>query len=116
MADTVNPKDFQATTDIDGTEEFPIHETAGWRKATLNTIRTWLSGYFGAKSAEHTHANKTDLDAYNPLSFDPAGAGADAVAAHLMDLDPHTQYIQEAPQDGNIYVRRNGQWEILNIS
>ena len=102
MAGNVNPKNFTDATEFDGSEIVPVHQPAGWRKTTLTAIRTWLA-----------------------LSFAAVGDGANAVAAHLMELDPHTQYalkselpvfITPPPNDGNIYVLRNGEWEILSIS
>jgi phage terminase large subunit-like protein len=99
MAENVNPKNFTDAAEIGGSEIVPVHQPDGWRKTTLTAIRTWLA-----------------------LSFAAVGDGANAVAAHLMELDPHTQYALKTevpgfpPNDGNIYVMRNGAWEILNIS
>lgn len=44
--------------------------------------------------AHHSHANKTDLDAYDPALFDLAGTAATALTAHLNAVDPHSQYLQ----------------------
>ena len=75
--------------------------------------------------ARHTHANKAELDDYDPNQFDPSGLAAEIMADHNMELDPHTQYqlknelpgfITPPPNDGNYYLLRNGQWEILNIT
>jgi hypothetical protein len=38
-----------------------------------------------------------------------------AIVNHVADADPHTQYITEAPLDGNTYVRKNGAWMQLFI-
>ena len=38
-----------------------------------------------------------------------------AIVNHVADADPHTQYITEAPLDGNTYVRKNGAWMRLFI-
>lgn len=93
MADKVNPKDFPDATGLSSADLIPVHQPTGWCRVTFSSIKAWLA-----------------------LSFAEVGDGASAVAAHLMELDPHTQYIQEAPQDGKIYVRRNGTWEVLEIS
>lgn len=57
--------------------------------------------------------------------FAPTGDGDAAVAAHLMELDPHTQYqlsseipapmLTLPPMDGKTYVICNQQWEELVI-
>lgn len=80
----------------------------------------------GGGGSGHEHTNLADLEIYDPNLFDPSGRAAEEMAAHLMELDPHNQYalksdladagIVDAPIDDNIYVRRNGQWEILDIS
>jgi hypothetical protein len=102
MAESINPTSFPAAEALDGSEVIPIHQPTGWKSVTLAIIKTWLAGYFA-----------------------PVGDGAEAVAAHNMVLDPHTQYVLQTdlpalitppPNDDNFYLLRNGQWEVLNIS
>lgn len=47
-------------------------------------------------------------------SFDDlqTGWGAD-VAEHSAAADPHTQYLQDAPSNGNQYARQNGSWAVV---
>jgi len=49
------------------------------------------------------------LDA-DDVGADPAGTAAAAVAAHVAEPDPHPQYVEEAPEDGSLYARQDGNW------
>lgn len=51
----------------------------------------------------------SDVAAHN---VDPL-AHAEAFAAHRSESNPHTQYLTDAPSDGNPYARQNGAWVIV---
>lgn len=43
--------------------------------------------------ADIAHANRADLDAYDPALFDLSGSALEVMASHLMELNPHSQYL-----------------------
>jgi hypothetical protein len=49
------------------------------------------------------------LDA-GDVGADPAGTAASAIADHVAEPDPHPQYVEEAPEDGSLYARKDGNW------
>lgn len=61
-------------------------------KADSDVVTTHESTY--DHSLLHSHANKTNLDDYDPALFDIAGAASGAIISHVGQEDPHTQYYK----------------------
>lgn len=65
-------------------------------------------GILPVKSVNGKHG-AVILDA-GDVGADPAGTATAAVAAHVAEPDPHPQYVEEAPEDGTPYARKDGDW------
>ena len=87
-------------------------------------FRRWVTEYLSKADIRNATGVgitiATDSAGRCTLTVDPSGsitthnidplAHVEAFNAHKAESDPHPQYLQDAPSDGNNYVRKDGAW------
>jgi hypothetical protein len=77
---------------------------------TRNAVGSGVSISSDGNSVATITTALTDADIPSTIARDTEVTAA--IAAHVADADPHSIYLQDAPNDGSEYVRKNGAWAV----
>lgn len=104
---------FTGTVTIPAGASISGYLTTASAAATYQSI-AGMSAYLTTSSASATYLTQTSAASiYQTISGMSAYLTTSAAAS---TYQPIGSYIGDAPSDGNYYMRRNGAWEVVNIS